>query len=174
MIFNNKLAINGGSPTIREGTIKPWPNLSSSTLENIKVILKAKDISKERWTQLNALAGVGVSPGDEVLVPAYTYWATAAAVLQQYAIPIFVDINLQNYCIDPNLIEDASQAHGSTYKGKKCGSLADVAAFSLEMSKPLTSGSVGGLLVTNKKKIAGSANDMRKFNKKQSRMDLSE
>ena len=55
------------------------------------------------------------------------------------------------------LLEDAAQAQGSMYFGKKTGSLGDGAAFSLEMSKLLTSGSVGGIMVTNSKVIHDNA-----------------
>jgi len=51
-----------------------------------------------------ALVGIGVSQGDEVLVPAYTYIATAAAVLALGAIPILVEID-ESLTIDPQDIE---------------------------------------------------------------------
>ena len=54
-----------------------------------------------------ALAAVGVGPGDEVLVPAYTFLATASCVLHQMAIPVFVDIDPRTYTIDPAKIEAA-------------------------------------------------------------------
>nr|MDO8111578.1 DegT/DnrJ/EryC1/StrS family aminotransferase [Candidatus Sigynarchaeota archaeon] len=46
------------------------------------------------------------------------------------------------------VVEDASHAHGSTYKGKKIGTLSDIAAFSIQNSKLLPAGE-GGLFVTN-------------------------
>ncbi|MSO23068.1 MAG: DegT/DnrJ/EryC1/StrS family aminotransferase [Acidobacteria bacterium] len=52
-----------------------------------------------------ALAGSGVGPGDQVIVPAYTFIASAMAVLHQNAIPVFVDINPQTYLVDPRKIE---------------------------------------------------------------------
>ncbi|GKU79128.1 DegT/DnrJ/EryC1/StrS family aminotransferase [Paenibacillus sp. L3-i20] len=48
-----------------------------------------------------ALVGVGVQPGDEVIVPAFTFIATAQAVVAAKAIPIFVDIDPITYCLDP-------------------------------------------------------------------------
>jgi len=54
-----------------------------------------------------ALAAVDVGPGDEVLVPAYTFLATASCVLHQMAIPIFVDIDPRTYTMDPAKIEAA-------------------------------------------------------------------
>lgn len=48
-----------------------------------------------------ALACIGVGPGDEVVVPALTFFSTATAVLHQNAVPIFADISLDNFCMDP-------------------------------------------------------------------------
>jgi len=52
-----------------------------------------------------ALLGLGVGPGDEVIVPALTYVATANAVLYCGATPIFVDIDLRTFNIDVTAIE---------------------------------------------------------------------
>ncbi|MEV7383238.1 DegT/DnrJ/EryC1/StrS family aminotransferase [Streptomyces lydicus] len=48
-----------------------------------------------------ALVGAGVQPGDEVIVPAFTFIATAQAVVAAHAIPVFVDIDPATYCMDP-------------------------------------------------------------------------
>ncbi|MFC3492685.1 DegT/DnrJ/EryC1/StrS aminotransferase family protein [Glycomyces rhizosphaerae] len=48
-----------------------------------------------------ALVGAGVEPGDEVIVPAFTFIATAQAVVAAHAIPVFVDIDPVTYCMDP-------------------------------------------------------------------------
>lgn len=50
---------------------------------------------------------LGIGPGDEVIVPAYTYVASASAVLQVNAVPIFVDIDQETYNLNPDLIEAA-------------------------------------------------------------------
>ncbi|MNW36428.1 L-glutamine:2-deoxy-scyllo-inosose aminotransferase [compost metagenome] len=54
-----------------------------------------------------ALVGAGVEPGDEVIVPAFTFIATAQAVVAAKAIPIFVDIDPITYCLDPAKAEHA-------------------------------------------------------------------
>lgn len=53
------------------------------------------------------LAGMGIGPGDEVIVPAFTWVATANVVLYCGATPVFVDIDLQTFNIDPTLIASA-------------------------------------------------------------------
>ena len=53
------------------------------------------------------LKSLGIGPGDEVIVPAYTYFATASAVLQVNAIPVFVDIDPNTYNIDAQKVLSA-------------------------------------------------------------------
>jgi dTDP-4-amino-4,6-dideoxygalactose transaminase len=133
------------------------------------------------------LRAMGIRPGDEVIVPAYTYVATATAVLMVGAIPIFVDIEPNTYNMDPvrveeaitarttaiipvhfggqpcdmdalnalarkhnlKILEDAAHAHGSSYNGHKCGSLAEMGSFSFQLSKNMTAGE-GGVITTNR------------------------
>ncbi|MCE5188786.1 MAG: DegT/DnrJ/EryC1/StrS family aminotransferase [Eubacteriales bacterium] len=54
-----------------------------------------------------ALEALGIGPGDEVIVPALTWQATAASVLDVNAIPILVDIDPTTYTIDPKMVEKA-------------------------------------------------------------------
>ena len=54
-----------------------------------------------------ALAACGTGPGDEVIVPPYTMSASATSILMQNAIPKFVDIDEETFCIDPSKIENA-------------------------------------------------------------------
>ena len=212
--MSEQLAIHGGQPTVPEGTIKAWPHITDTDRQAVMEVLASDSINEQRKIQSEALsqewaayvgrkyciptnsgtaalhmciAALGIEPGDEVIVPAFTFWATAAAVLHHNAIPIFVDIDPKTFCIDsaqiePKLsertkaviavhihgmpadmdgvlaiakqhelkvIEDAAQAHGSRYKGVPCGAIGDVAGFSTQMSKTLTTGSEGGLFVTD-------------------------
>lgn len=48
-----------------------------------------------------ALFAVGVKPGDEVLVPSYTFWATVVPIVAEHAVPVFCDVDKETYCIDP-------------------------------------------------------------------------
>ena len=54
-----------------------------------------------------ALRAAGIGWGDEVIVPAYTFQATAAAPMAAGAIPVIVDISPDNYCADPASVEAA-------------------------------------------------------------------
>jgi dTDP-4-amino-4,6-dideoxygalactose transaminase len=58
-----------------------------------------------------ALRAMNIGWGDEVLVPAYTFQATAAATMAAGAIPVIVDIDPQTYCIDPKAAEAAISTH---------------------------------------------------------------
>jgi dTDP-4-amino-4,6-dideoxygalactose transaminase len=140
-----------------------------------------------------ALAGVGVGPGDEVLVPAYTWVSTAAAPLILGALPVLVEIN-ESLTLDPEdmrtkitgatkavvpvhmlnlvcdmdpitaiaadhgiaVVEDACQALGVRYRGRRVGTMGEAGAFSFSQSKNITSGE-GGLVVTASERIAARA-----------------
>jgi dTDP-4-amino-4,6-dideoxygalactose transaminase len=56
------------------------------------------------------MSGLGIKPGDEVIVPDYTFVATASAVLYAGAMPLVVDVSPETYCIDPLLAEAAITA----------------------------------------------------------------
>lgn len=58
------------------------------------------------------------------------------------------------------VFEDAAEAHGAEYKGKKAGSLGDAAAFSFYANKIITTGE-GGMVVTDNKKVARNAGYFR-------------
>jgi dTDP-4-amino-4,6-dideoxygalactose transaminase len=53
----------------------------------------------------SALIAIGIRPGDEVIVPAYTWEGTVGPVLLVNAVPVFVDVDPETYCLDASLIE---------------------------------------------------------------------
>lgn len=53
------------------------------------------------------MAALGIGPGDEVIIPNFTFVATASAVLFAGALPVMVDVSRDTYCIDPALVETA-------------------------------------------------------------------
>src|SRR3954464_13013574 len=53
------------------------------------------------------MAALGIGAGDEVIVPNFTFVATASAVLFVNALPVLVDVDPETYCIDPDLAEAA-------------------------------------------------------------------
>jgi dTDP-4-amino-4,6-dideoxygalactose transaminase len=89
---------------------------------------------------------------------------TAAAVLTPHTKAI-ITVHLAGWPCDMDsilslarknglsVIEDCAQAHGATYKGRKVGSLGDVAAFSFCQDKIISTAGEGGMLTTNDKKI---------------------
>ena len=58
-----------------------------------------------------AMAAIGLQPGDEVIVPDFTFVATASAVLFANALPVLVDVRPDTYCLDPELTEAAITPH---------------------------------------------------------------
>lgn len=136
-----------------------------------------------------ALKSLDIGQGDEVIVPVNTFIATAEAVSEVGATPVFVDIETTTYNIDPQkiesklsnksraiipvhlyglpasleeiqriakahnlfVIEDASQAHGAIYKGKKVGTIGDIGTFSFYPGKNLGAWGEAGAVVTSNK-----------------------
>ena len=85
----------------------------------------------------------------------------AIMVMHTYGHPVYLDKVRElsnNYNIP--IIEDAAEAHGAEYKGKKTGGLGDVACFSFYANKLLTTGE-GGMVVTSNEKWAENARLLR-------------
>ena len=136
---------------------------------------------------VSALVGMGIGPGDEVIVPAYTYIATAMAVVAVGAVPVIAEID-ETLMLDPKdvekkitprtkavipvhmrgypcdmdgimkvakeyglqVLEDACQADGGTYKGKFLGTVGDAGALSFNYFKVISAGEGGALLTDHK------------------------
>ena len=143
---------------------------------------------------LVALMVLGVGPGDEVIVPAYSFFATAGVVARLGATPVFVDIDLADYNIDPALIkkhitrrtkaimpvhlygqcadmsrmeygipilEDAAQAVGAEFDGRRAGSFSAIGCFSFFPSKTLGAFGDAGAVTTNDDALAQKLIDYR-------------
>jgi perosamine synthetase len=85
-----------------------------------------------------------------------------AAVLpvDLYGYPVRMDEIVEAAGDKVKIIEDAAEAHGAVYKGRKCGSLGDVGCFSFYSTKNMTVGGDGGMVTTNDQRIA---DDIRKL-----------
>lgn len=157
-----------------------------------------------------ALQACGIGVGDEVITVAHTFFATAEAISQIGARPIFVDIDAQTYTINPNqvedevnrrngnqrsavgarvraiipvhlygqsadmdalmdiaqrhdlwVIEDAAQAHGAEYKGRRCGSIGHLACFSFYPGKNLGAYGDGGMVTGNDETLLAKVRCLR-------------
>jgi len=213
----NELAIFGGEPLITEEWPR-WPYAGERERELIDEVLssdiwggtgmgpKITEFNEKFATYCDTKYGAAVAngtvsmelclaawrigPGDEVIIPAATFMATATAVHNVGATVVYVDIdpktlNIDNVKVadaitdrtkaivpvhigghpcdmdhlleiagkhDIKVLEDAAQAHGAIYKGRKVGSLADAASFSFQQSKNLQSGE-GGMVLSDKKEL---------------------
>ena len=128
-----KLAINGAKPTVPEGLEKPWPPITQEDIDAVVAVLKrgvlwgpmeeevlglqddfAKYIGAKHALIVNSgtaalhacVCAVGVEAGDEVITPAYSFWATSQAILAHHGIPVFVDIDPDSMNMDPKKIEE--------------------------------------------------------------------
>jgi dTDP-4-amino-4,6-dideoxygalactose transaminase len=134
---------------------------------------------------LASAIALGLKPGDEIIVPAYTFVASYTSVIFAGLIPVLAEID-ESLTLDPDdiehritprtkailpvhmlgnscdmdrimaiakkhnllVLEDACQAAGASYKGKKAGATGNIGVFSLNIFKTINSGD-GGLIVTN-------------------------
>jgi perosamine synthetase len=73
-------------------------------LTGAKCCLATANGTSALFTSLNAL---GVEPGDEVIVPPYTFIATINVVVRQHALPVFADTDMETFQMDPRKVEAA-------------------------------------------------------------------
>lgn len=207
-------AILGGSPavTLDYEPSNKWPILSHLDEEAVLQIMRDGNISTHPVIRelekeyadftgqsyalahnngtsalLAAFYSIGLQPGDEVLVPSATFWASVLPMTWIGAVPVFCESEKERMGIDPvdmekkityrtraivvvhlwglpskmteiyaiaekynlRIIEDASHAHGATWRGKPCGSLGDVSVFSMQGDKLAPAGE-GGVFLCNK------------------------
>jgi dTDP-4-amino-4,6-dideoxygalactose transaminase len=64
-------------------------------------------VTVNSWTSglVAAVGAIGIEPGDEVIVPPWTMCASATAILHWNAIPVFADIELETFNLDPKSVE---------------------------------------------------------------------
>ena len=127
-----KLALDGG-PKAVTNKLAGWPQFSEKAIESVQQVLRSGKVNY--WTgpkgmefEKNfaawqgskyaisvatgtaalhvALSALGIGPGDEVIVPSYTFIATSFAVVQAGAIPRFADVNLADHCISVESAEE--------------------------------------------------------------------
>jgi dTDP-4-amino-4,6-dideoxygalactose transaminase len=220
-----KLAIDGGPKTVTSA-LTGWPRMSEEAIEAVTEVLRSgkvnywtgpKGMEFERafaeWQGSRhaisvssgtaalhvALSALGIGPGDEVIVPSYTFIASSFSVVQAGAMPRFADVNLEDHCISVEsaeklvtsrtkaimpvhlygnvcdmdqinafakkhnlfVIEDNAEAFGGEYKGRKTGTLGDIAGCSFCQNKTFTTGGEGGMVTTDDEDLAWEARSFR-------------
>jgi dTDP-4-amino-4,6-dideoxygalactose transaminase len=148
---------------------------------------------------LLTLKALGIGSGDDVIIPANTFVATAEAIVHAGARPVLVDVDPQTYNMDVDqiegrmtsrvkaiipvhlygqpadlgpilaiamrhgisVIEDAAQAHGAEYKGRRVGSWGRAACFSFYPAKNLGAYGDAGAVVTNDEHVALTVRKLR-------------
>jgi dTDP-4-amino-4,6-dideoxygalactose transaminase len=146
-----------------------------------------------------AIEALGAQPGDEIIVPAHTFAASALAVIHARATPVLCDVHegtglisataaealvttrtiaimavhLYGQACDMEavgsvarrhrlaIIEDAAQAHGATWNGRRCGAIGTVGCFSFYPSKNLGALGDGGAVCTSDAQLASRVRALR-------------
>jgi dTDP-4-amino-4,6-dideoxygalactose transaminase len=129
--MTDKLAINGGSKSVTSNKIG-WPNFDEKTINAVEQVLRSGKVNywtgskgmefEQRFAEWQGskyaisvatgtaalhvgLAAMGIGPGDEVIVPSYTFIASSFSILQAGAIPRFADVNREDHCISTESAE---------------------------------------------------------------------
>jgi len=220
-----KLAIDGGPKSVTN-KLAGWPQFDEKAISAVQDVLRSGKVNY--WTGPNgmefernfadwqgskyaisassgtsalhiALSALGIGPGDEVIVPSYTFIASSFSVVQAGAVPRFADVNIDDHCISVEsagklvnertraimpvhlygnvcdmddildfarkynlfVVEDNAEAFGGVYKGKKTGTLGDVAACSFCQNKTFTTGGEGGMVTADDEDLAWRARSFR-------------
>lgn len=126
------LAIHGGPKAVTE-PLAGWPQFSEEAVRAVEAVLRSgkvnywtgpKGMEFERrfaaWQGSRhavsassgtaalhtALSALGIGPGDEVIVPSYTFIASSFSIVQAGAVPRFADVNLEDHCISAESAEN--------------------------------------------------------------------
>lgn len=148
--------------------------------------------------QLLGLIAAGVGPGDEVIVPSFTFAAVANSVVLAGATPVFADIEPSHFTLDPERVraaitsrtkgimpvhlyghpflvddiealalehglaiyEDAAQAHGAAWRGRRAGTIGAFGMFSLYPTKNMTA-IEGGMVSCGEEDVARTVRLLR-------------
>jgi dTDP-4-amino-4,6-dideoxygalactose transaminase len=221
----SQLAIHGGPKAVQD-PLPSWPSFDEAAIRAVDETLRSGKVNY--WTGKRgmeferrfadwqgsryaisttngtsalhvALTALGIGPGDEVIVPSYTFIASSFSIVQAGAIPRFADVNLADHCLSVEsaeslvtartkavmpvhlygnvadmdainafakrhnlfVIEDNAEAFGGVYKGKKTGTLSDIAGCSFCQSKTFTTGGEGGMVTTDNEDLAWLARSFR-------------
>lgn len=152
-----------------------------------------------------SLIALGVGPGDEVVTTPVSFIASANCIIHAGAKPVFADIDMKTYTVDPScveramtgrakavlpvhifghpadmdtickladerglyVVEDACQAHGAIYKGRRVGSIGHVGCFSFYQSKNMTVLGDGGMVTTDDEDLADKIASLRNCGRKE-------
>jgi len=125
------LAINGGEKAVKS-KLPGWPQFSEKAISEVEDVLRSGKVNywtgkrgmefERRFAEWQGskyaisvatgtaalhtgLAALGIGPGDEVIVPSYTFIATSFSVVQAGAIPRFADVNLDDHCLSTESAE---------------------------------------------------------------------
>ncbi len=186
---------------LRSGRVILGPNVKSFEEETAAYMRTAGSVGVANGTDglTIALRALDVGPGDEVITVPFTFYATAEAIAQSGAKPVFVDVLPHTLCMDPAaieaaittktkaimpvdlfglpadadaikavadahglaVVEDACQAFGATYFGRRAGSLGDMAVFSFFPTKNLGGYGDGGLITALREDLVQRARELR-------------
>ena len=221
----NSLALHGGPPAVQD-KLPHWPCFDEHAIRSVEETLRSGKVNywtgkrgmefEKRFAEWQSsrfavsttngtsalhvgLTALGIGPGDEVIVPSYTFIASSFSIVQAGAIPRFADVNLDDHCLSVAsaeklvnertravmpvhlygnvadmdainafarrhklfVIEDNAEAFGGIYKGRKTGSLGDIAGCSFCQSKTFTTGGEGGMVTTDNEDFAWLARSFR-------------
>src|SRR5579862_860891 len=138
-LVSGRLAAFGGRPAVpRDQRSLPWPVISDADRNAVIEALGGRLVSDSagptpvsllelQWAQRTgtsrciatsngttalslALFALGIKPGDEVIVPAVSFIASALAPVHQMAVPVFADIDPVTFCVNPDAVEAAVTA----------------------------------------------------------------